>query len=80
MKKVTGIFKGEKIDLVELKRDDKIKINLYVLSGFELLKMAVRDNALWQKLKAIPNRKELSVKAEVKEFKGELYLQVLEIV
>jgi ABC-type Fe3+-hydroxamate transport system substrate-binding protein len=81
MKKVTGIFEGEKIEMEEVKnKDGKLIINLYVLAGRESIKMSVRDNDLWQELKAVPNREPITVKAEVQEYKGELYLQAVALI
>jgi ABC-type Fe3+-citrate transport system substrate-binding protein len=81
MKRVVGVFEGEKIDLEETKnKDGKLIINLYVLCGRESIRMSVRDNELWKELKAVPNRESVTLKAEVQEYKGELYLQALELI
>lgn len=78
MKRVTGIFEGEKIDLEKVPgKDNKTNVNLYVLSGHEAIKMSVKDNNLCSSLEAIPNRKPVKVKAEVQTYKDELYLQAL---
>jgi hypothetical protein len=81
MKKVTGIFEGEKIDMEEARnKEGKPITNLYMLVGREAMKMSVRDNQLWQELKAVPNREPITLKAEVQEYKGELYLQAVALI
>lgn len=80
MKRVTGIFEGEKIDLERVPgKDNKINVNLYVLSGHESIKMSVKDNSLCSAIEAIPNRKPIKVRAEVQTYKDELYLQALSL-
>ena len=81
MKRVTGIFTGKKLELEEFKnKEGKLKINLYILSGHDSLKITVNDNELWKELKAVPDMENIELKAEVQEYKGELYLQALELV
>jgi hypothetical protein len=47
MKRVTGIFEGEKLDLEKIPgKDNKLNVILYILSGHESIKMSVRDNNL----------------------------------
>lgn len=79
MRKVTGTFSGEKLALEETKKDDKLVINLYLLCGFESVKFSIRDNELWQKVKKIPEREIVTVKAEAAAYKDGLYLQAKEI-
>ena len=78
MKRVTGIFEGEKLDLEKITgKDNKLNVILYILSGHESIKMSVRDNNLSSALEAIPNREPIKLKAEVQTYKDELYLQAL---
>lgn len=81
MKRVTGIFTGKKLAMEEFKTKKGNLINyIYLLSGHDSVKMSILDNALCKELKAVPEMESLEVKAEVQEYKGELYLQALELI
>lgn len=80
MKRVTGIFEGEKLDLVETQRDNKPVNYLYILQGHDSIKMRVRNNTLLNAIKAIPNRKPIKLKALVQTYKDEIYLQATSLI
>lgn len=81
MKRVVGLFTGKKIGLEEFKnKDNKVVNYLHMLNGYESTKFSIRDEALLKELKSYPDMEEIQVKAEVQEYKSELYLQALEVI
>lgn len=79
MKRLTGIFEGEKIELSEELKNDKIRHYLYLLQGHDVIKININEGVLLDNLKAIPEREHIKLKILVQTFKDEIYLNALEL-
>ncbi|MCX8129397.1 MAG: hypothetical protein N3I35_04770 [Clostridia bacterium] len=81
MKSMKGIImEGEKLALERVTRNDKTRVTLHMLNGFESVQVTVRDVNLEKVIDNVPNRKPIKIKAEVQTYKDELYFQALELV
>lgn len=82
MKKISGIIvEGEKIGLEKYAgKENKMVVNLHILSGFDSMRLNVKDNNLVKALEEKPDRQPLKIKADVFAYKEECYLQATGIV
>ena len=80
MKKLVGIFEGEKISLEKYQsRDGKVQNSLYILCGHDSIKIGIRDKKLYESIDVIPPRTNLRIKAMVQTFKDEIYLRAISV-
>jgi hypothetical protein len=81
MQRLSGIIlEGEKIGLEKFTgKDNKQVVNLHLLTGFESIRLSVRDANLAKSLEGVADRKAVKVKAEVSTYKDQLYLQALAV-
>lgn len=82
MDKVEGIvIQGEKIGLEKKAgKENKMVVNLHMLAGFTSMSMTVKDQALVSRLEQYPDRKAISVKAEIGVYNGKMYIIAKELV
>ncbi|MCX7746582.1 MAG: hypothetical protein N2645_06810 [Clostridia bacterium] len=71
---------GEKLGHEDVTKDNKTSTTVHMLVGYESVKVTTRDAGLANKLKSLPNRKELRLKVEIQSYKDNLYLTALELV
>lgn len=81
MDKLEGVtIQGEKIGFEKKAgKDNKMVVNLYMLAGFDSIKLIVKDNDLMNKLDKIPDRQPVAVKSEVGVYNGKMYIIAKEL-